>query len=185
MSSQNDHNYAALFRKGWDLIRKLSSAEKRGDRPLGWFEKRHARAAHELFKRCYALQPEDSACLWALGKLEQAYGNHEKALEWFEQALPSHNDNLELIREASYSAMVLGRGEKAEQLCRRAVDLMPNDADLMSNYALALLLNKEGKRAFGVAANAFKLNPKEGFARDVLAYVRKILDGKEDYPERL
>ena len=41
MSSQNDHNYAALFRKGWDLIRKLSSAEKRGDRPLGWFEKRH------------------------------------------------------------------------------------------------------------------------------------------------
>ena len=185
MSQDAEAHYGKLFRKGWKLIRKLPSAEQRGDKPLGWFEKRHAKAAHEIFTECYALQPDDSACVWALGKLEQVFGAHEKALDWFEKALQSQQDNLELIREASYSAMVLGLGERAEQLCRQTVDLEPNNQDLMANYALALLLNKQGKRALGVATNAFKLNPEEGFCREVLAYAKKVVDGKEDYPERL
>ena len=183
MSDKSD--YAEFFRRGWELIRKLPSAEQRGDKPLGWFAKRHAKAAKELFDKCYAIEPGDSACLWALGKLEQAFGEHEKALAWFEQALAEQHDNLELIREASYSAMVLGKGKQAEELCRTAVDLSPKDQDLMANYALALLLNREGKRALGVATNAFRLNPEEGFSRDVLGYVKKVVDGKEDYPEHL
>tara|TARA_B100000959_G_C14880621_1_gene582387 strand:+ start:238 stop:837 length:600 start_codon:yes stop_codon:yes gene_type:complete len=177
--------YAKIFRRGWELIRKLPSAEQRGDKPLGWFAKRHVKAAKELFDKCYALEPDDSACLWALGKLEQAIANHVNALEWFEKALEQQRDNLELIREAAYSAMVLGRAEQSEKLCRQAVDLEPKSPDLMANYALALLLNQEGKRALGVATNAFRLNPEEGFSREVLAYVKKVVDGKEDYPEHL
>ncbi|MDP7040226.1 MAG: hypothetical protein QGI45_13785 [Myxococcota bacterium] len=185
MSSEVRTEYAKMFRRGWELIRKLPSAEQRGDKPLGWFAARHVKAAKELFDKCYVLEPDDSACLWALGKLEQAIANHVNALEWFEKALEQQRDNLELIREASYSAMVLGRGERAEQLCRHAVDLEPNNQDLMANYALALLLNKQGRRALGVATNAFKLNPEEGFCREVLAYAKKVVDGKEDYPEHL
>jgi len=185
LSSEAQTEYGKMFRRGWELIRKLPSAEQRGDKPLGWFAKRHAKAAKELFDKCYAIDSSDSACLWALGKLDQAFGEHKKALDWFEQALAEERDNLELIREASYSSMVLGQGKRAEELCRIAVDLSPQDQDLMANYALALLLNREGKRALGVATNAFRLNPEEGFSRDVLAYVKKVVDGKEDYPEHL
>ena len=66
-----------------------------------------------------------------------------------------------------------------------AVLLDEKNTGLLANYALALLVAQQPKRALGVITNACRIDPNDGDAHQILIWVKKINHGETECPTKL
>jgi Flp pilus assembly protein TadD len=123
--------------------------------------------------------------MWGLGKVEQALGEHETALGWFEEASRREARNADIWREASLEAMAIGDGHRAAAYAQRAADLSPNNGGIRSNLALALLLQGLDADAHSAAASACRQHPDDVVSRRVLELVNGVRAGTRPRPTRI
>lgn len=177
------NEYNRVYQRGWSLTEGLLLLD--GNNPTrnpGWFARRRLRQALECFEAALRIFPEGWQSLWAMGKIHQRLGNAAEALGCFARAHQLQPDQPDVAREAGLAAADLGDGQRAVQFSRTAVALAPNDPGLVSNLALALLINDQITEAQAVAADAVTRAPDAPIAKAVKAIVEDVAAGRRSKP---
>jgi len=68
----------------------------------------------------------------SLGYIAQRQGHWDESVDYFEQALVLNPRSAELLVDAGYLYTTLRRFEPALKLCDRALDILPNDPEVMA-----------------------------------------------------
>jgi Flp pilus assembly protein TadD len=167
--------------RAFDLLAKVPTLHERAGAPLGWLARRRLREALELFRARVAETPQDAVACLGLGRALHAAGELDEAVRVLSGGTPLPDAHHEL----ALLAMARGDAVAAETHARAAVEGAPNDVECLIDYALALLLAKQTKRALGVITNACKVAPDNARCQPVLQYVRRVLSGDEPSPDKL
>lgn len=85
--------------------------------------------------------PENRNALWIIGKGYQALDCHMAAYDSFGMAYNIDSKNADVAREYMFECLHLGKSKEAVYLAQAALNLRPNDAGLVANFALALLID--------------------------------------------
>ena len=92
-------------------------------------------AAKATFESVTKMLPGGSEALIALGLVTRRVGNWDQSIAYFEQALALDPRNVELLDFASGTYVMFRQFRAALKLCDRALDIVPNDAEMMVHKA--------------------------------------------------
>jgi TolB-like protein/Flp pilus assembly protein TadD len=105
---------------------------------LGYYQYwvlRDYRLAKATFRSVSKLSPGNSEVAWALSAVNRRDGNWDESIASAEQGLALDPRNGELITTEGWTYSMLRQFPKALQLYDRALDIIPNDPDVMSILA--------------------------------------------------
>jgi len=105
---------------------------------LGYYQYRVMRdfeAAKKTFGRVATLLPGSSEARYALGRVARLEGHFDQGIAYLEQALTLDPANAELVGAAAFTYALLKQFPAALKLYGRALDLKPNDPQLMAYKA--------------------------------------------------
>jgi TolB-like protein/Tfp pilus assembly protein PilF len=88
--------------------------------------------AKSTFDLVSKMLPGSSEVPFALGLVTRREGNWDESIAYLEQALALDPQNVQLLNEAAFTFMILRQFPKAVKLYSRALDINPNDPDLMA-----------------------------------------------------
>jgi Flp pilus assembly protein TadD len=152
-------------------------------RRLGWLERWRLSRCLKLFDRVLELNPQNWAARWTQGKVLQRLGRHADALRRFEAAHQMNPAQSDVAREAGIEAGALGEARLAVKYCEVAASLRPTDAGLVSNLALAFLINGELDRAMATAGAATLMNPKDDVSASLRRLIEDVASGRRPLPK--
>jgi serine/threonine protein kinase/Tfp pilus assembly protein PilF len=89
-------------------------------------------AAKITFGRVSKMLPGSSEVPHALGRVTRREGHWSESIAYFEQALTLDPRNMELLTDAAWTYGMLRQFPAAAKLYDRALDITPNDADVMA-----------------------------------------------------
>jgi TolB-like protein/Tfp pilus assembly protein PilF len=92
-------------------------------------------SAKTTFERVSKMLPGSSEVQEALGYIARREGHWDQSIAYFEQALALDPRNVELLKEAAWTHSELRQFPAALKLVDRALDITPNDPDLMAYKA--------------------------------------------------
>lgn len=92
-------------------------------------------AAKSTFGRLSKMLPSSSEIPKALGLITRAEGHSDQSIAYFEQALALDPRNMELLTQAGLTYVWLRQFPAALKLYDQALDIRPNDPDVMANKA--------------------------------------------------
>jgi serine/threonine protein kinase/Tfp pilus assembly protein PilF len=92
-------------------------------------------AAKSAFERVRKMLPGSSEVPIALGRVARREGRWDESIAYSEQALTLGPRNVELLVDAAGTYVILRQFPAALKLYDRALDIMPNDPDLMASKA--------------------------------------------------
>jgi TolB-like protein/cytochrome c-type biogenesis protein CcmH/NrfG len=102
---------------------------------LGYYQYRGQRdygLAKTTFKEVRKLLPGNSEALEALGSVARREGNWDESVAYWEEALALDPRNAELLDTTAWTLIMLRQFPAALKLYDRALDIMPNDPELMA-----------------------------------------------------
>ena len=105
---------------------------------LGYYQYRVLRdygAAKITFGRVSKLLPASTEVPYALAEVARREGRWDQSIAYYEQALVLDPRNVELLREAALTYYIVRQFPAALKLYDRALDIMPNDPELMASKA--------------------------------------------------
>ena len=88
--------------------------------------------AKTTFELVSKMLPGSSEVPYALGAVARREGHWDESIAYFEQALALDPRNMELLTDAAWTYAMLRQFPAALKLYDRALDIMPNDPDLMA-----------------------------------------------------
>ena len=91
--------------------------------------------AKTTFERVSKMLPGSSEVLMALGLITRREGHWDESIAYFEQALTLDPRNVELLIDAAWTYIMLRQFPAALKLYDRALDITPNDPDMMAAKA--------------------------------------------------
>jgi TolB-like protein/Tfp pilus assembly protein PilF/predicted Ser/Thr protein kinase len=91
--------------------------------------------AATTFERVSKMLPGSSDALYALGLVTRREGHWDQSIAYFEQALVLDPRNVALLMEAAHTRVMVRQFAAALKLYDRAMDIAPNDADIMAATA--------------------------------------------------
>jgi tetratricopeptide (TPR) repeat protein len=91
--------------------------------------------AKVTFKQVSKILPGSSEVLKALGMVTRRAGNWDESRAYFEQALALDPRNLELLNQAAFTFGVLRQFQGALKLYDRALDILPDEPNLLASKA--------------------------------------------------
>jgi len=185
MSDDSNAEYLSENTQGWESLSKLLPKYEMGEQSLGFLAKRHFKSAIDHFEKAIQLNESGWESWWGLGKLDRVNRQLANGFEKLEKAADLDGDALELYLDLANYALELGESVKADQYARVLVEQSPQDPELLSLYAVALVMNKQTKRALGVATNACKFGPNNSRTWEILEFVKRIDKGQEPVPESI
>lgn len=185
LSAELQDEYNQNYQQAFEILNEHVFIQDRRPGNVGFFGKRALKKAIIMLTRCVEIWPGAWSAMWGLGKAMQALGDHVSALSWFERALVYESGNPDIYREATIEALGLGKAEKAVMYARKACDIMPDNAGLQANFALALLLNRQGTEALQTIQMACRSSPDDPVSKNVLAYISDIVAGNQPYPHTI
>ena len=139
----------------------------------------------QALKRALDLNPEAWGAMWFIGKAYQMLGNDEVSLHWFEKAAEENPAHPAVLREAGIQAAKVGNGKSAEKYTLAALSVRTNDAGLMSNLALALLIQGRVEEARSAVEDAISRDANDEVTQSVLKLVKEVQDGECECPDRV
>jgi tetratricopeptide (TPR) repeat protein len=148
----------SLYKQGCSKMKGLILLNGYRPQAIGFFERRRANKAIELFKQVVAAFPDHFQSLLFIGKLYQRLKEYEKALHYFEIALKFEHTNHSLPQEASLMAMHLHQIDKAIQYSAESVKRKPDHYVLLGNHAMNLLIAGFDKEAKETIDRAISIN---------------------------
>jgi adenylate cyclase len=92
-------------------------------------------AAKTTFERVSKMLPGSSEVPRALGLIARREGNWDQSIAYYEQALVLDPRNIELLMDAAWTYTMLRQFPAALKLYDRALDIKPNDPDIMAAKA--------------------------------------------------
>jgi TolB-like protein len=92
-------------------------------------------AARTTFLHVSKMLPGNSEIPAALAQIARRHGNWDEAVAYYDQALALDPRNVELLTETTDNYDDLRRLDNSLKLCDRALDIRPNDADLLAAKA--------------------------------------------------
>ena len=92
-------------------------------------------AAKTTFGRVSKMLPGSSEVPYALGRVARREGHWDQSIAYFEQALALDPRNVELLMDAAGTYAMLRQFPAALKLYDRALDITPNDPDVMAAKA--------------------------------------------------
>ena len=92
-------------------------------------------AAKTTFGRVSKMLPGSSEVPYALGLITRREGHWDQSIAYFEQALALDPRNVELLDDAAWTYAMLRQFPAALKLYDRALDITPNDPDVMAAKA--------------------------------------------------
>ena len=92
-------------------------------------------AAKTTFDRVSKTLPGNSGAPWALGLITRREGHWDQSIGYFEKALTLDPRNMELLMHAAWTYAVLRQFPAALKLYDRALDITPDDPDVMASKA--------------------------------------------------
>jgi tetratricopeptide (TPR) repeat protein len=105
---------------------------------LGYYQYRVLRdygLAKTTFVRVSKMLPSSSEVPTALGRVTRREGNWDESIAFYEQALALDPRNVELLTDAAETYGMVRQFPAARKLYVRALDIMPDDPDLMAEKA--------------------------------------------------
>jgi tetratricopeptide (TPR) repeat protein len=176
-----EHN--RVYQEGWSLIKGLIVLDGVSlSRKPGWFSRRRLRRALACFGAALQIVPDSWQSLWAMGKIHQRLGEGAEALGCFSRAHQLKPNQPDVAREAGIAATDLGDGPLAVQFTRAAVAAAPNDPGLVSNLALALLINDQVQEAQAAAADALARAPADRITKTLKGIIDDVAAGVRPRP---
>src|SRR5262249_51039605 len=92
-------------------------------------------SAKTTFSRVSKMLPGSSEVPWALGLVARREGNWDQSIAYFEQALALDPRNVQLLMVVASTYRTLRQFPAALKLYDRALDIMPNDPDVIASKA--------------------------------------------------
>ena len=136
----------------------------------------YAKKAITYARKALDRDPGSDIAWYALGIAEHAVKHYNKAVEAFDQISPSATNFAEsLSTSASIYFEYLGNDQAAYQRLTRAVQLAPNNLNVLSNYSEFLLASGRDQQAKLAAARAREhtnsQSPGQAYSRAALSFV--------------
>jgi tetratricopeptide (TPR) repeat protein len=185
LSPELINEYNKCHEKGFKVLEQYAKIQGFERKKTGAADKNQIEKVISHLSRCIEIVPNAWSAMWGLGKAYQILDSHDKSLYWFEEALKIEKTNPDVYREATLEALKRGDAEKAIDYSKKAMNLAPHNAGLLANYALALLLNRQGNDALATIKKACKLDPKDTINKNVLSYIEEIINGHKNYPNTI
>ncbi len=162
----------------WEQAQALGSAQ--------W--SRHATRAAELLERIVILRPENWNALWLLGMVHRSLEQHESAYAAFKGAYAMQPGHRDVCREFAQECIILGKGPEAVAAASAACTLDPSDIGLVSNLALAYLINQQVEVALATVQQARRQDPADPItarlSRLIEAVARHEIEAPTQWPPR-
>lgn len=177
----SDRQHDELFKRGTDLISPLMKIHGRESK-LSIGRREPLLSAIADLQAVTVYNPGNWAAFWFKGKAYQALGNKDAANREFKAAFALERQNPDVAREYGISCLDLGLGAEAVLSATHASGLVPDDAGLKANLALALLLagrNGEAKEAIDESLSA---SPDDPISKSVHRLIDEVLSGKRKQP---
>lgn len=137
-----------------------------------------------LLTRALDLKPDNWSAYWMMGMACRAAGYKDQAYEALSRAWAINPAHVDVGRELVLQCCINGRGAEAVQVSSKVLALKPEDAGLLSNHALALLLAGEIGRARFFAAKATSAAPENRAANGVAQVIEDVIAGKMPPPKK-
>ncbi len=110
--------------------------------------------AERLYRSILEKSPDNPVIYHRLAIIQSQKGRFEEANAYFDQALRLKSDDPTLICDAGYCQYLQQRGDMAESLFRRALDMDPHHEASMNNLALVLGERGDDRGAFALFRRA-------------------------------
>jgi tetratricopeptide (TPR) repeat protein len=138
-----------------------------------------------LLRRVVSLNPANWPAYWTIGKAFQALGNAEAACDAFGKAYALHKGNADVAREYMFECLNLGETDKGIAAARHAVALKSDDAGLLANLALALLIGGELDEAAQASDKSLAIAPDDEISQNVKQAIEDVRSGRRGQPRSL
>jgi tetratricopeptide (TPR) repeat protein len=120
-----------------------------------------------------------------MGKGHTALGDHERALDLFQQALKLQESNEFILREIAGIFLELGQGEEAVRFSEQAEALRPNNSEALGNLACAYLIAGRLTEAQGAISRALRLVPDDPINKSLQAMIQAVASGRRPQPRSI
>jgi serine/threonine protein kinase/Tfp pilus assembly protein PilF len=141
---------------------------------LGYYQFRVLRdygPAKTTFERANKMLPSSSEVPMALGRVTRSEGNWDQSIAYFEQALILDPRNVKLLMDVAWTYAMLRQFPAAQKLYDRALDIVPNDPDLMALKASIYQAQGNLKEAARLLSQINEQTPSNSF-NDKLVQLR-------------
>lgn len=160
----------------------IQNTNKLADQPLEGQEKSRAEKAIGLLSTVVHFNQHHWPALWLMGKLFQRLRDYETSLIFFSRAISCSPNNGDVFREASISALELGRIAESVEYATRATEIEPNEPGLVANLALVLLVCGKVQEAAAAVELARVLNGTDTKIKRLAKVIRDVAEGKRECP---
>lgn len=118
------------------------------------------------------IAPEDPAVYNLEGVIEEAFGNHERAIAAFKKAVELDPKNAQVRYNLALAYLAKGKLDEAVAALEEAVRAAPEEPYYRARLGALLAVKGELDRAEAVLTEAVRLDPKNSLAWDYLGQVR-------------
>jgi len=183
LSEKERSLFNKYFAKGNSLSENILILKGTRKDKISSANSRKAQKAIDNYMKCLEILPNHWQTKWLLAKLFQAINQPVKALNYFEEALDIEDSNCDIAREASISAMDAGYTILAVKYSLEAIKRQPNDAGLMCNHALNLIVNGNDKEAKSWILKAIEIDSNDPINQKVYSIINQVINGKIARPK--
>ncbi len=183
LSQDEIRRHDVAYQRGCDLIENelLLADSPALDKP-SWWTKFKLRRAIAAFEEAISLYPSNWSAHWVVGKIYQRLGDYDAALQRFSRAHELEPTNADVVREATIAAIDVGNGTAATRFAEAALGLSPDDAGLMANHALALLIAGDALSARRTIQKSIERDASDQVSRRVAEIIEEVVSGQRPQP---
>jgi tetratricopeptide (TPR) repeat protein len=176
--------HEAAFARGAELIEPYLVLADRppAQRPSKEDDLRRGVACFELVLQ---LVPGNWSAMWLKGKAHQALHELDLALQAFRAAYQLEQNNPDVGRELVQALLDTGANREAAEIANEVAERHPENAGLVANLALALLLDAQIERARQVVERAHQLDPANPITRALRQIIDDVASGRRPQPTSL
>ena len=152
--------------------------------PLAAPARKHLQKGCEMLSRVLDFNPQIWGALWYRGIAHRGLRQLEPAYDDFRAAYALEKTNPSVGREFTGICIALGRGPEAVQVSRELLDKYPDDASLISNYALSLLISGNIPEAEAAAEHSLRIEPSDRVTQTLAEFIASVKANRISRPDR-
>jgi tetratricopeptide (TPR) repeat protein len=179
----NRSNHDEIFETARNLIKPYVEHQL-VEAPLDQSARKQLQRALEMLGRVIEFNPSNWAALWAIGIANKCLRDLPASYTAFQKAYVLEKDNPNVGRELSCICMALGKAEEAVRISREVVNRNPQDAGLISNHALALLIAGSIHEAEIAVESALSLEPEDQITKNLAKFIARVRMNQVPKPDR-